>query len=168
VWVTTKNLKSSRPSHKLDYKQQGPYNVLAKKGHSYQLDLPPTMRVHSTFHAEKLRKDPNNPLPGQANPPPEPIQYGEEDEWEVEAVLNSSIRTRWNNLYYQVRWKGDGPEDSTWYKAADLKGSCHLLKQFHLDRPEAPGPPIRLERWIAEYEAGAEEFETHRDDNKPA
>jgi hypothetical protein len=94
VWVTTKNLKSSRPSHKLDYKQQGPYNVLAKKGHSYQLDLPPTMRVHSTFHAEKLRKDPNNPLPGQANPPPEPIQYGEEDEWEVEAVLNSSIRTR--------------------------------------------------------------------------
>ena len=80
MWVTTKNLKSSRPSHKLDYKQQGLYNVLTKKGHSYQLDLLLTIRVHSTFHAEKLRKDLNNPLPGQANPPPEPIQYGEEDE----------------------------------------------------------------------------------------
>ena len=80
MWVTTKNLKSSRPSHKLDYKQQGPYNVLAKKGHSYQLDLPLTIRVHSAFHTKKLRKDLNNPLPGQANPPPEPIQYGEEDE----------------------------------------------------------------------------------------
>jgi hypothetical protein len=76
--VTTKNLKSSWPSHKLDYQQQGLYNVLGKKGHSYQLDLLPTMRVHKTFHAKKLCKDPNNPLPRQANPPLEPIQYGEE------------------------------------------------------------------------------------------
>jgi hypothetical protein len=73
VWVTTKNLKSSRLSYKLDYKQQGLYNVLAKKGYSYQLELLLTIRVHSIFHAKKLRKDLNNPLPRQANPPLEPI-----------------------------------------------------------------------------------------------
>jgi hypothetical protein len=74
-----------------------------KKGHSYKLDLLLAMRVHNTFYAEKLRKDPNNPLLGQANPPPEPIRYREENEWEVKAILDSKVRTRWKNLYYQVQ-----------------------------------------------------------------
>ena len=51
--------------------------------------MPPTIRVYNTFHAEKLQKDPDNPLLGQSNPIPPPVQYGGEDKWEVERILSS-------------------------------------------------------------------------------
>ena len=42
--------------------------VLDKKGHSYKLDLLPTIRVYNAFYAKKLHKDPSNLLPSQRNP----------------------------------------------------------------------------------------------------
>jgi len=53
---------------------EGPYEILEQIGHSFKLKLPESIKVHPVFHAEKLRKDPRNPLPGQTNPAYDPIE----------------------------------------------------------------------------------------------
>jgi hypothetical protein len=74
VWVTTKHWKNDRPSRKLAQQMEGPYEILEQIGHSFRLKLPESIKVHPVFHAEKLRKDPGNPLPGQTNPSPPPLE----------------------------------------------------------------------------------------------
>ena len=73
VWVRTKNWNTDRPSKKLSEQMAGPWEVLAKEGHSYRIKLPESMKIHPVFPAEYLRQDPGNPLPGQKNAPPPPI-----------------------------------------------------------------------------------------------
>jgi len=72
--VTTKHWNNDRPSRKLAQQMEGPYEILEQIGHSFKLKLPESIKVHPVFHAEKLRKDPRNPLPGQTNPAYDPIE----------------------------------------------------------------------------------------------
>ena len=44
----------------------GPYLILAKEGHSFRVRLPASIKIHPVFAPNLLRKDKNNPLPGQA------------------------------------------------------------------------------------------------------
>ena len=73
VWVTTKHWQNDRPSRKMANQIEGPFEILEQVGHSFRLKLPRSSKVHLVFYAEKLRKDPNNPLLGQANPNPPPL-----------------------------------------------------------------------------------------------
>jgi hypothetical protein len=68
VWVTTKYWKNDRPSRKLANQMEGPFEILEQVGHSFRLKLPDSMKIYPVLHADKLRKDPGNPLPGQFNP----------------------------------------------------------------------------------------------------
>ena len=70
VWVSTKNWTSERPSQKLGYQNEGPYEIIGKVGHSYRLKLPDSNKLHDVFAPELLQKDLGNPLPGQH---PEPL-----------------------------------------------------------------------------------------------
>ena len=65
VWVSTKGWRTERLSKKLDYQQAGPYKIIAQEGHSFRLELPPNIKVHPIFYASKLRKDSDDPMPGQ-------------------------------------------------------------------------------------------------------
>jgi hypothetical protein len=72
--VIKKTWKKDHPSDKLDYPLAGPFRIIKMMGHSYQLDLPPSYKIWPIFHADRLRKDPGNPLPGQSNPEPDPME----------------------------------------------------------------------------------------------
>ena len=85
----------------------GPYRILEKIGHSYRIDLPQTIRVHLVFSLDKLQKASNDPLLGQRNDPPLPIQVNGDDEWEVDEILASKVVR--GSLRYRVRWKGYDP-----------------------------------------------------------
>jgi len=55
VWLLPRNIKTTRPSKKLDYKKIGPLKILAKIGTSaYKLALPPSRAIHNTFHISLL------------------------------------------------------------------------------------------------------------------
>jgi transposase InsO family protein len=163
VWVSTKDWKCDRPSRKLADQMAGPFKILEQKGHSFKLQLPESMKVHPVFHADKLRKDPQNPLPGQSNPDPPPIQLsGGTEEYEVQQVL--AVKLIRNTLKYRIEWKGWDP-DPDWYPAASLRNSPLALQRFHQDNPTMPGPPINLPYWL-ECSTKETDPEPRTDDNK--
>ncbi|ESZ89752.1 hypothetical protein SBOR_9865 [Sclerotinia borealis F-4128] len=110
VWLDSRYYKTQRPSRKLDFPITGKYEIVEKIGQSYRLALPATMRIFDVFPPEKLRLAPEDPLPGQINPPPYPVNITGEEEWEVEEVLASKLR--YKNVFYQVSWL-DHPLDTT-------------------------------------------------------
>jgi hypothetical protein len=83
VWVKTANWSTDRPSKKLSEQMAGLYKVLAKKGHSYKVELPALIKIHPVFPAGSLRRDLNDPLPGQANAPPPPVNITTNDKYKV-------------------------------------------------------------------------------------
>ena len=87
AWVSSKPWHTERPSKKLGNHIQGPFEILEKVGHPYRLKLLDTIQVHDVFPTEKLRKNPDDPLPGQENKEPQPISITPDDEWEVEKIL---------------------------------------------------------------------------------
>lgn len=145
VWVSAKTWRTERPSKKLDYQQLGPYEIIAKEGHSFRLDLPPNIKVHPVFHASKLRKDSNDPLPGQRLDEGLPIVVEGGQEWEVDKILG--VRVVRKQLRYRVQWVGYDT-DADEYLPEDLNHAPLALKAFHDEYPDLPGPPKNLGYWL--------------------
>ena len=54
VSLLRRNIRTSRPSGKSDAKRLGPFEILAKVGPvAFKLRLPPTMKIHPTFHVSR-------------------------------------------------------------------------------------------------------------------
>jgi hypothetical protein len=163
VYVIKKTWKTDRPSDKLDYPLAGPFKILEMVGHSYRLQLPTSYKVWPVFHADRLRKDPGNPLPGQTNPEPDAKEVNGELEWEVEEILSS--RLLYGKLHYRVEWRGWDPDDQ-WYPASNFKNAAFELRRYHEQNPDEAGPPVRLDSWIRCAEEDRFD-EDHEDDDKP-
>ena len=97
------------------------------------------------FSPDKLQKASNNPLPGQINEPPLPIQVDGDNEWEVEEILASKLIR--GSLKYRVSWKGYNL-DPVLYPAWNFVGCPRKLKEFHERYLEQLGPPKYLDEWI--------------------
>jgi hypothetical protein len=159
VFLSTKTLKTSRPAEKLEQLWLGPYPVVEVVGHSYKLELPKSMKIHPVIHTDRLKRAPNDPLPGQKVPEQGPVEVTEDgvEIWEVEKILNSSLgkpgargrKPKNPGLWYRVKWFGYEQDDLDWYPAEDFEGSAELLKEWHDANPNRPGPPKDLSRWLA-------------------
>ncbi|KAL1979106.1 hypothetical protein VTN96DRAFT_6844 [Rasamsonia emersonii] len=164
VMVTTKDWKMDRPSRKLANQAAGPYQIVEKVGHSFKLDLPDSIRVHPVFSPEKLRRAASTePLRGQIPDEQPPIKVNGQDEWEVEQIL--AVRLRYGKLQYRVKWVGHD-DDPKWYPAGLFKNAPTRIRDFHLEYPEAPGPPVRLAEWLKAAEDD-EFLEDHIADDRP-
>jgi len=54
VWLNRKNIKTTQPSLKLDFKQFSPFKITKVVGESklaFELELPPQWCIHNVFHA---------------------------------------------------------------------------------------------------------------------
>jgi len=138
VYLDTSDIKTTRPSPKLSYRQLGPFKIECQVGPSaYRLKLPHGMRqLHPVFNVVKLFAAPEDPILGrklQALPPP--IIVDREKEWEVEEILNS----RWHQRRFQflVKWKGFSREHNSWEVASDVKAPDLVAEYYrqHLATP---------------------------------
>jgi len=138
VWFLTRNVRTTRPCKKLDYKKIGPFKILAKIGSSaYKLDLPDTMKIHNTIHISLLEPYENNKLPSQRQEPPPPIIIEGEPEYELEEIVDA--RLYYGKLQYRAKWTGYSPEhDKVWYPAANFENAVNAKRRFHERYPEKP------------------------------
>lgn len=139
VWLDSSDIKTTRPSKKLDHKWWGPYTVEKAVGPgAYRLKLPHSMRrLHPVFPVVKLELAQPDPITSRIPPPPPaPVVIDDHEEEEVEEIVNSRIWRR--KLQYKVRWKGYGPEDDTWEPVDHLTHAPAALAEFHLRHPGAP------------------------------
>jgi len=133
VLLSTENIKTTRPSKKLDFRRAGPFKIIAKVGNvSYKLDLPASMAaLHPVFHISMLEPyhDPSSGsvLPRTPAPPP-PEVINNTPEYEVERIL--AKRTYRRQVQYLVKWLGYPLHEATWEPAANLEHSPRLVQEF--------------------------------------
>jgi hypothetical protein len=142
VWLDARNLRTSRPAQKLDYKRVGPYPIVEKVGtRSYRLDLPKTMKIHPVFHVELLERLRTDPIPGRTPVPLPPVIVDGEEQFLVESIIDSKILR--DKLHYLVHWKNYSVSARTWEPATNVMNASKLVAQFHRSHPEKPGPMLR-------------------------
>jgi len=53
--IDARNMKTKRPSKKLDNKKIGPVKIVKKIGtRAFKVELPPSMQIHNVFHVSML------------------------------------------------------------------------------------------------------------------
>jgi len=111
---------------------------LARIGESaYKLDLPPSMRIHNTFHISLLELYHNDKFSSQRTQPLPPIIIEGEPEYEVEQSIDS--RLHYGKLQYRANWTGYPPEhDKVWYPYEDFESAGITKQQFHQKYPRKP------------------------------
>ncbi|MBW0489973.1 hypothetical protein O181_029688 [Austropuccinia psidii MF-1] len=142
VWLSSKNIKSTRPKKKLSERLLGPIPILKKVStHAYHLKLPCQWKsIHPVFHISLLEPVKTSTIPNRHEEPPPPIIIEEEEEWEDFQILDSKLKR--GKLWYLVEWKGfsQDSEISTWEPTENLKNCPELVKDFHSLYPDKPGP----------------------------
>lgn len=134
VYLLRRNIKTKRPSMKLDHLKLGPFTIEEKTGPvNYRLKLPGSMkRIYPTFHISLLEPAPKN---AEIATNVE-IEEETEDEYEVEAILND----RWFDGQQQllVKWKGYPTSENTWEPIAHLRGCHQLVQRYYHEAKRTP------------------------------
>jgi hypothetical protein len=155
VWLNRRNIRTTRPSQKLDVKRMGPFKVEEIVGESklaYRLALPPQMRIHPVFHVSLLEPYHQSSITSRQQPNPPPIEVEGELEYAVERILDSRIVN--GRLKYHVDWEGWGPSDRTWEDHDELnRHAAGAIADFHEQYPTRPSikdirtrPPVASKR----------------------
>ncbi|MBW0521350.1 hypothetical protein O181_061065 [Austropuccinia psidii MF-1] len=81
VWLSSNNIKSSRPTKKLSERWLGPFSILKKVStHAYHLKPPSQWKsIHSVFHISLLETVKTSTIPNRHQEPPPPIIIEEEE-----------------------------------------------------------------------------------------
>ena len=142
VWLLTPNIRTKRPSKKLDWKCFGPYAISEWIGlQTYRLDLSFFMKIHPIFHISLLESYKASIIPERTREPSSSIVIDNEEEWEIEEILDSELCHR--KLWYKIRWAGYSLARDSWQSASDLINCPDLVKQFHIHYPSKSSQSIR-------------------------
>ena len=84
VWLLRRNIKTTRPSSKLDVRRLGPFAIIRQVGTSaFHLDLPKSMHIHPLFHVSLLEPHVPNTFPSRVVATPPPLHVDGLPEFEV-------------------------------------------------------------------------------------
>ena len=103
VWLSLTNLRTPRPSRKLDWLHHKYTVTKVVSSNAVELDVP--REVHRVFNVDLLRRAATDPLPGQvvddAQPPPIAEADGD-PEWAVEAIIGARWHKHGRGRYRQA------------------------------------------------------------------
>jgi len=101
---------------------------------AYQLQLPPSWKIHPVFHASLLSPYSETPShgPNFSRPPPDLIDG--ETEYEVELIKSHQHHGRSRTLQYLIKWKGYPESNNTW-ENTDQIHAPDLIKLYHKGNP---------------------------------
>lgn len=138
VYLLRRNIKTKRPSDKLDHRKLGPFTIEKVVGPlNYRLKLPKTMNIHPVFHISLLEPAP----PGAPKAPRTEIQpVNPNAEYEVEEVLDCQLFR--NQVKYLIKWKGYPHSENTWEPKKHLHCD-QLLATFHRQHPGLPRKDLK-------------------------
>ena len=82
MWLSTKNILTTRPCKKLDYKRHSFFILLKAVGkQAYRLNLPKTIKIYLVFHISLLEPYKGRNYEEELSPP---ILQDDMEEYEVE------------------------------------------------------------------------------------
>ena len=146
VMLDRKNIRTKRPSEKLDHKMFGPFVIKRKVGNrAYELELPGRWDIWPVFNVALLEPYREDPIGRSQKEIPAPDVVDNEPSYVVSKVVDS----RWYGnpkkkfphrfVQYFVSWEGYGPEESSWEPFEMLEGTAlEALKKFHDEYPSKP------------------------------
>ena len=127
VWLHLGNIRTDRPSRKLDDKNAKFRIIEVIDSHSYRLNTPPG--VENVFHVSKLRPAGSDPLPSQvvsdAQPPALLTESGEE-EYEIDRILDARTRRVGRGSRREVLVQWTGYSRPTWEPRSNLEDTAAL------------------------------------------
>ena len=141
VWLEGTNVHTTHPKAKLAPRRHGPFKVISATEVNSKLTLPKTWRLHPVFHNSLLSpyKETQAHGPNYTRPPPDIVE-GEDDHYEVEAILQSRLSPNRRGTQYLVKWKGYPDSENSWLPASQMKHAEDLVIKFQNKYPKAPRP----------------------------
>ena len=130
IYLLRKNIKTKRPSNKLDFKKLGPFEILERIGDvNFKLRLPKTSRLHPVFHISLLEPAPSDVPNSKEEVQPE----NELQEYEVEEIMDTRT-TKEGQQEYLIKWRNFDHTENTWEPTENLNCS-ELLDEFQRRHP---------------------------------
>jgi hypothetical protein len=125
VYLLTKNLKTRRPTKKLDQVKVGPFLIEEQKGpQNYQLRLPKDARIHPVFHISLLE-------PADKDTPLQTTFHYQDQEDNEETWYDLERICCWDGNNYLVKWKNYPDSANTWEPVENLTHCLTHLQEFH-------------------------------------
>ena len=109
VYLLRKNIRTKRPSDKLNHTKLGPFKIQEKlEPVTFRLKLPWHMRIHPVFHISLLEKAPENAKRG-------PVHIDKETQeplYEVDHIIGHKLVQ--DKRHYLIHWKDYQHSEDTW------------------------------------------------------
>ena len=139
VYLLRRNIKSDKPTKKLDAVKLGPFRIRKFKGPvSFELELPKRMRIHPVFHKSLLEPaTPDATLQQDIRDINPEIQ---EPIYQVERILRE--RTVRSQKQYLVRWEGYDYTEHSWQLREHFE-SARPIEEFERLRQGYKGARAR-------------------------
>ncbi|KAK7929489.1 hypothetical protein WMY93_005884 [Mugilogobius chulae] len=139
VWLAAKDIPLKVESKKLAPRFIGPFEVdKIINPTAIRLRLPPSMKIHPTFHVSQLKPFHESPLCPPAEPPPPAQIIDDHPAFSVRRLVD--VRRRGRGFQFLVDWEGYGPEERSWV-SRNLILDPALIGEFYRTHPGKPGGP---------------------------
>ena len=133
VWLLKRNIKSTRPTSKLDHKRLGPFKIIKQINPvTFELELPTSYRIHNCFHVSLLEPVNEAYLLNPKEPPLESIVVDDQEVFYVDKILDSKMVNE--KHYYLIKWYGCPDSENTWEPIDNLTGCDEALNDFNAHR----------------------------------